>query len=278
MTSVSPCPLATNIAAVSFLARRLDTKRRAIAGVLAYAGGRAVAYVAVGVLVAWGIAAAPQTSRFLQTVLEPFIGPLLIVVGLVLLGWIPLRLNFGPAKPGATERLADRGLPGAFLLGALFALTFCPTSAALFFGSLLPLSLTAPTQLPLYVSLRARNGGTRRHRGTGRSVRCTGWRDGSRRSATLAGTPANRERVADRGHRRVPHAVAGRLAWFRLRRPLDSRRLPRWSICVRKPDVEQRAGVICHNPARGCAGQAKWFSTFSIECRRDRFAEKTAIC
>jgi cytochrome c biogenesis protein CcdA len=105
--------------------------------------------VAVGVLVAWGIAAAPQTSRFLQTVLEPFIGPLLIVVGLVLLGWIPLRLNFGPAKPGATEGLANRGLPGAFLLGVLFALTFCPTSAALFFGSLLPLTMSAPTQLPL---------------------------------------------------------------------------------------------------------------------------------
>lgn len=102
-------------------------------------------------LVAWGIAAAPQTSRFLQTVLEPFIGPLLIVVGLVLLAWIPLRLNFGPAKPGATEGLADRGLPGAFLLGLLFALTFCPTSAALFFGSLLPLALTSPTQLPLFV-------------------------------------------------------------------------------------------------------------------------------
>lgn len=151
MTSVSPCPLATNIAAVSFLARRLDAKHRAVAGVLAYATGRAVAYVAVGVLVAWGIAAAPQTSRFLQTILGPFIGPLLIVVGLVLLGWIPLRLSFGAAQPGATEGLANRGLPGAFLLGVLFALTFCPTSAALFFGSLLPLSLTAPTQLPLFV-------------------------------------------------------------------------------------------------------------------------------
>jgi cytochrome c biogenesis protein CcdA len=118
---------------------------------MAYATGRAVAYVAVGILVAWGIAAAPQTSRFLQTFLEPFIGPLLIVVGLVLLGWIPLRLNFGPAQPGATEGLASRGLPGAFLLGVLFALTFCPTSAALFFGGLLPLSLAAPTQVPLFV-------------------------------------------------------------------------------------------------------------------------------
>jgi cytochrome c biogenesis protein CcdA len=151
MTSVSPCPLATNMAAVSFLARRLESRRRAVMGVLAYAGGRALAYAIVGALVAWGIAAAPQTSAVLQRYLEPFVGPLLIMVGLVLLGWIPLRVNFGPARPGATESIADRGLPGAFLLGALFALTFCPTSAALFFGSLLPVALTSPTQLPLFV-------------------------------------------------------------------------------------------------------------------------------
>jgi cytochrome c biogenesis protein CcdA len=151
MTSISPCPLATNIAAVSFLARRLDSRRRAVIGVLTYAGGRAVAYAIVGALVAWGIAAAPQTSAVLQRYLEPFVGPLLILVGLVLLEWIPLRVNFGPARPGATQSLADRGLPGAFLLGVLFALTFCPTSAALFFGSLLPVALTSPTQLPLFV-------------------------------------------------------------------------------------------------------------------------------
>lgn len=151
LTSVSPCPLATNIAAVSFLARRVDSSRRATLGVISYASGRATAYATIGLLVAWGVAAAPATSRILQSALEPFIGPLLIVVGLVLLGWIPLNLNFGPAKPGATEGLANRGLPGAFLLGALFAITFCPTSAALFFGSLLPLSLTTPTQLPLFV-------------------------------------------------------------------------------------------------------------------------------
>jgi cytochrome c biogenesis protein CcdA len=151
LTSISPCPLATNVAAISFLARRLDSSHRATLGVISYAVGRATAYATIGLLVAWGFAAAPATSRLLQAALEPVIGPLLTVVGLVLLGLIPLHLNFGPAKPGATEGLADRGLPGAFLLGVLFAITFCPTSAALFFGSLLPLSLTAPTQLPLFV-------------------------------------------------------------------------------------------------------------------------------
>ncbi len=101
------------------------------------AAGRATAYAIVGLLVASGIAAAPTASGLLQTALEPFIGPFLILAGL-LLRWIPLNLNLGPAKPGVTEGLADRGLPGAFLLGVRFAVTFSATSAILFIGSLLP--------------------------------------------------------------------------------------------------------------------------------------------
>lgn len=151
VTSISPCPLATNIAAVSFLARRLDSRRRAVLGVVAYAGGRAVAYAAIGIIVAWGLAAAPQASQFLQRFLQPFLGPLLIGVGLVLLGWIPLRLDFGPARPGVSEGLVRHGLPGAFLLGLLFAVTFCPISAALFFGSLMPLALASEGPLLLIV-------------------------------------------------------------------------------------------------------------------------------
>ena len=53
LTSVSPCPLATNIAATSFLARRLESQRRGVLAVLAYAVGRAVAYAAIGIVVAW---------------------------------------------------------------------------------------------------------------------------------------------------------------------------------------------------------------------------------
>lgn len=152
VTSISPCPLATNIAATSFLARRLESQRRGVLGVLAYAVGRAVAYAAIGIVVAWGLAAAPATSMLLQRFLQPFIGPLLVLVAFVLLGWIPLRLDFGPAKPGSVEGLTRYGLAGAFLLGVLFAVTFCPISAALFFGSLLPLAVSSPTQLPLFVA------------------------------------------------------------------------------------------------------------------------------
>jgi cytochrome c biogenesis protein CcdA len=150
ITSISPCPLATNIAAVSFLSRRLDSRQRALLGMTAYAAGRAVAYLAIGLAVGWGLAAAPETSRFLQGFLQPVLGPLLIAAGVVLLGWIPLHVDFRPSRTGVAEGLTRQGLPGAFLLGALFALTFCPISAALFFGSLMPLALaSASPALPI---------------------------------------------------------------------------------------------------------------------------------
>ena len=94
-------------------------------GVISYAAGRATAYATIGLLVAWGIAAAPATSRLLQTALEPFIGPLLILVGLVLLGWIPLQPQLwageawrhrGPGGPRAAGRIpAGRAVRGHVL-------------------------------------------------------------------------------------------------------------------------------------------------------------------
>jgi cytochrome c biogenesis protein CcdA len=150
LTSISPCPLATNIAAVSFLARRMHSRRLAMAGALAYAAGRASIYLMVGWLVWWGLAAAPALSSALQRWVGPFVGPVLIPVGLVLLGWIGLPVDFGFKSEKAAERLAALGVAGEFLLGALFALTFCPVSAALFFGALLPLALSRPDGFALF--------------------------------------------------------------------------------------------------------------------------------
>lgn len=141
LTSVSPCPMATNIAAVSFLSRRMDSRRLAFLGALAYASGRAAVYAAIGFLVSVGVAAAPSASAFLQQNIAPFIGPLLIVVGLVLVGWIAVPFQFGLGSQSLARKVGEYGLVGEFLLGAVFALTFCPVSAALFFGTLLPLAL-----------------------------------------------------------------------------------------------------------------------------------------
>ncbi len=141
LTSVSPCPLATNLAATAYLSRRVDSRKRAIAGTLAYTLGRVAAYVAIAGLLAAGLASAPGISQGLQRWMTPLLGPLLILTAMVLLGLIELPFQSSFTTQANAEKWASRGLFGELVLGFLFALSFCPVSAALFFGSLMPLAL-----------------------------------------------------------------------------------------------------------------------------------------
>lgn len=141
LTSISPCPLATNLAATAYLSRRVESRKRAIAGTLAYTCGRVAAYVSIAGLLAAGLASAPMVSQGLQRWMTPLLGPLLILTAMVLLDLITLPAGLSPTSQSDAEKWASRGLLGEFVLGFLFALSFCPVSAALFFGSLLPLAL-----------------------------------------------------------------------------------------------------------------------------------------
>ncbi|MBF0105647.1 MAG: sulfite exporter TauE/SafE family protein [Deltaproteobacteria bacterium] len=141
LTSISPCPLATNIAAISFVGRRVDSPSKVFWAGLLYTIGRACTYVVLGIMLVASLLTAPVLSQSLQKYMPYVLGPLLILVGLVLLNVI--RINF--ASKGTAGRLQKHiewlGVWGALALGIIFALTFCPVSAALFFGSLLPLAL-----------------------------------------------------------------------------------------------------------------------------------------
>lgn len=142
LTSMSPCPLATNIAAVSYLARRVDRPAISVAGGLLYCTGRTVAYVALAALLVTGLLSAPGLSQLLQRTMNRILGPVLILAGLVLFEIIRVPLpGLGRRGEAVREKLHGLGLWGALPLGALFALSFCPVSAALFFGSLLPLAV-----------------------------------------------------------------------------------------------------------------------------------------
>lgn len=153
------------------------------------------------------VEAAPEASQFLQSFLQPFPRPLLIVVALVLLGWIPLRLDLGPARPGSAEGLADRGLPGAFLLGVLFAVTFCPVSRGDFLrqpdatGARLEFGFAADRRLRR--SDRLASSRPCAARGTRRQLR--GALD--ERRSTLAGSRSKRHSVGNPRGGGVPHAV-----------------------------------------------------------------------
>jgi len=152
LTAISPCPMATNVAAIAYLGRRVDRPALALLGGLVYALGRTVTYVLVALLVVQGLLSLSATSMFLQRSLNLALGPVLVLAGLLLLDVVPWPWT-GSAST-FFERLQARadglGLWGAGLLGLAFALAFCPISAALFFGSLVPLAVrhASPVLLP----------------------------------------------------------------------------------------------------------------------------------
>jgi len=148
-TAISPCPMATNIAAISFVGRRVGSPRQVLLAGLLYALGRTVAYVALAVLLLGSMLSSPQVSTFLQTRMYQLLGPILILVAMILLELI--RFDF--SGPGVSEKMQKRveawGIWGALLLGILFALSFCPVSAAWFFGSLFALSMAHNSKIVL---------------------------------------------------------------------------------------------------------------------------------
>jgi cytochrome c-type biogenesis protein len=149
LTSISPCPLATNIAAISYLGSRAERTKSVFANGVMYTLGRTTTYVLLSAVSVFAILSIPQLSFTLQRYMNKALGPILLAVGLVLLGVvrIPSLTLIGKRDFQPTER--NRGAWGAGVLGMLFALSFCPTSAALFFGSLIPLAIESKSVVVL---------------------------------------------------------------------------------------------------------------------------------
>lgn len=141
LTSISPCPLATNIAAISYISRNVTDRRYVFFSGLFYTIGRTLAYLALGIILVASLLSISELSAFLQKYMNRLLGPILIIAGLFLLEFI----KFAPSGSGISDKIQKRverwGIWGALLLGIIFALSFCPVSAALFFGSLIPLAL-----------------------------------------------------------------------------------------------------------------------------------------
>ena len=125
LTSISPCPLATNIAALSFVGREVgSTKRACWAGIL-YTAGRSITYAAIGVAFGFTALSLPLVSDFFQSKINSILGPILILVGMLLLDLLHLDLKGSRWLENAQSRAAAMGLWGALLLGMLFAASFC---------------------------------------------------------------------------------------------------------------------------------------------------------
>lgn len=146
LTAISPCPLATNIAAIGYIGKDIEDRRRVFLNGILYTAGRIVAYTVLGLVLILIIrqgASMFGIQKFFGTWGEMLLGPALIVIGLLMLFSQRLQLPQFGFNGSNVEGLKRHGGRGAFLLGVLFAMAFCPTSGMFYFGMLIPMSATA---------------------------------------------------------------------------------------------------------------------------------------
>jgi cytochrome c biogenesis protein CcdA len=158
LTAISPCPLATNITAIAYIAKNnAKGKKQVLLSGLLYTLGLAFTYTGIALIILFG-ASKFHIARFFHGNGEKFVGPIMIFIGLIMLNVI--KLNFikgGNFTEKWSDQFKEKGLLGAFLLGVLFAMAFCPYSGALYFGALIPMILQqeAGFVYPLFYALGA---------------------------------------------------------------------------------------------------------------------------
>ncbi|MBL0336160.1 MAG: sulfite exporter TauE/SafE family protein [Chitinophagaceae bacterium] len=149
LTAISPCPLATNITATAYIAKTISNRKKVLMSGILYTFGRMVTYTTLSALIYFG-ASKFQVAKLFQGNGEKFIGPVMILIGLIMLGVFKFNFLY---KGNLTEQLSNKfknkGLLGSFLLGLVFALAFCPYSGALYFAMLIPMTLSASAGLGL---------------------------------------------------------------------------------------------------------------------------------
>ncbi|APY11349.1 cytochrome C biogenesis protein [Seonamhaeicola sp. S2-3] len=149
MTAISPCPLATNITATAFISKSISSKQKVFFSGLLYSVGRGFSYTVIGLILFFG-ASKFHIAKFFNQNGEKYLGPILIIIGLIMLNVIKLNfLGKSSFQEKLSEKFKDKGLLGAFLIGVIFALAFCPYSGALYFGMLTPMTIASANGLYL---------------------------------------------------------------------------------------------------------------------------------
>lgn len=140
-TAISPCPMATNIAAISFIGRQVSSSPSVLLAGLLYTLGRSLVYVGLAALLVGGFLADTAVSFWLQHYMHKLLGPVLIVVGMFMLELVQWNSSGGGLSERMQQRIEAGGIWSALPLGGLFAMSFCPGSAGVFFGFLIPLAV-----------------------------------------------------------------------------------------------------------------------------------------
>ena len=149
LTSISPCPLATNITAIAYISKEIKSVKNTLINGLLYTLGRGISYTLLATLIYFGLSSF-QISRIFQGWGDKILGAVLIIISLIMFGVIKIHLGTKSKKvEKLKEWLVSKGYIGSLFLGVLFALAFCPYSGVLFFGILIPLTLESANGLLL---------------------------------------------------------------------------------------------------------------------------------
>jgi cytochrome c-type biogenesis protein len=150
MTAISPCPLATNITAVGFISKDIENRNRVFLNGILYTLGRAISYFGIAFIMFLG-ADRLKFSGFFQQYGEKIIGPLLLIIGLFMLDVLKIKFPGLSGLTSGMERKKRWGYLDVILLGIVFALAFCPYSGVLYFGMLIPMTISNASGLYLPV-------------------------------------------------------------------------------------------------------------------------------
>ncbi len=148
MTAISPCPLATNITAVGFISKDIKNRRKVFYNGLIYTLGRSITYIGIGLVLLMGVGQM-QLSSSLSVYGEKLIGPLLLIIGIFMLGVIKISLPGIGRLSEKIENSHKNSFWGVLILGVVFALAFCPYSGVLYFGALIPMSIGSGQGIPM---------------------------------------------------------------------------------------------------------------------------------
>lgn len=155
LSSISPCPLSTNIAMISFVTQKLTNKLVTLLSGILYAIGRSLSYIIICFVVVKTLVGISGVSNTLQNVGNQILGIIMILAGMALLDLIRIKIPGIQMNKESRKKYKNMGILGSLLLGMVFALAFCPISAAIFFGTVIPISIKANSALliPLFFGI-----------------------------------------------------------------------------------------------------------------------------
>ncbi|KFN01281.1 sulfite exporter TauE/SafE family protein [Bacillus clarus] len=139
--TLAPCQLTGNMSAMTLYGNHSLQKGHSRKHIMLFILGKVIAFTSLGLLV-WTLGKEIQQILTLYFPwLRKMIGPLLLLIGFILTDIIKARSFFSTLFP--IKFIQIRKEFGSFFLGFFFSLAFCPTMFVLFFGTLIPLSLSS---------------------------------------------------------------------------------------------------------------------------------------